>query len=167
MIIEKRTIIIIAAIFGVAIISLAVIGFTQSTNKGADETVYTDPGSGEKIINGSKATQGTEASLENVIIYPGFSTLLDRGLTPIQVQLIQSTIFEYSLQQKDKFKEVSLAVDSFRHILPQGDSATHTLTFNIKVNRSDNYFISVQYENTTAVITKLYKSDKTTLLIER
>lgn len=165
---EKRKVIIIGLIVGMLIIVLSVVGFIQQTNNSSKKNnTYTDTGSGEQIKEGNTSNQGTELSLKNAIIYPGFSKLIDRGLSPIQIQSIQSTISEYSLQQKDKFKEVSLTTDSVRHILPQGNSTTHTLTFNIKVNRSSDYYITVTYSDTEKCITKLYKADKTTLLIER
>ena len=163
MMLNRRTVIVIAAVIGIGVIILAIIGFTRATEK---DTTYTDPSSGEKIIT-DKSQQGTDSSLKNAIIYPGFSTLLDRGLTPVQVQSIQSTIAEYSLQQKDRFKEVSLVVDSYRHLLPEGSSMTETVTFNIKVDRSKDYYMTVEYANTTDVLTRLYTSDKKTLLIER
>jgi hypothetical protein len=163
MMLNRRTIIILAAIIGIGIIILAVIGFTRATQK---DTSYTDPASGEKIID-DKTQQGTDQSLKNSIVYPGFSTLLDRGLTPVQIQEVQSAIAEYSSKQKDRFKEVSLVVDSMRHILPQGASNTHTLTFDLNVNRTADYYMTVEYENLDTVVTRLYSSDKKTLLIER
>jgi hypothetical protein len=165
----NKTKIIIAAIsISFVIISLAIVGFiNQSQHESTDKETYTDSASGEEISNQNNAPQGSEASLENAIIYPGFSQLLDRGLTPVQIQSIQSTLSEYSLQQTEKFKEVSLVVASVRHILPQGESQTHTITFDIKVNRTDNYYVTVDYSDTDTCVTKLYAADKTTLLIER
>lgn len=160
---NQRTLIVIGAIFGVCIIILAIVGFMRAAEK---DTVYTDPSSGERIID-DKTQQGTDKSLKNSIIYPGFSTLIDRGLAPIQVQEIQSTIAEYSSKQKNRFKEVSLVVDSYRHVIPQDGSQTQTLTFNIKVDRTTEYYVTVKYENATSIVTQLYSADKKTLLIER
>lgn len=165
MIQNKRTII-IGAIIGVVIIILGIIGIVaQDKETGVDETGYVDPGSGETIIE-DKSPQGTDLSLENSIIYPGFSKLIDRGLSPEQIQSIQSVFAEYSLKQPEKFKEVSLTVDSVRRIIPQDNSRKQTLTFNVKVDRETDYFVSTSYENLTSINTKVYKADKTTLLIE-
>lgn len=163
MMLNRRTMIVIAAIIGVSMIVLAIIGFTRAAEK---DTTYTDPASGEKIID-DKTQQGTDKSLKNSIIYPGFSTLIDRGLTPIQVQEVQSAIAEYSSKQKDRFKEVSLNVESMRHLIPKEPSRIHTLTFDLKVNRTADYYMTVEYENATDVVARLYSSDKKTLLIER
>lgn len=163
-----RNKIIIAAIVGFIVIVGAIIGFTiQSQQRNKDSEAYTDPSSGEQIYDQNNAPQGSEASLKNAIIYPGFSQLIDRGLSPVQIQSVQSAISEYSLQQTDKFKEVSLVTKSVRHLLPQGTSTTHTLTFDIKVNRTADYYVTVEYSDTDNCVTKLYAADKTTLLIER
>lgn len=167
MLLEKRNIIIIGSIIGIIIIGLAIVGLTMQKNpEGQNETSYVDPGSGETIIDSDKSPQGTDLSLKNAIIYPGFSKLIDRGLSPAQVQSIQSVISEYSLKQSEPFKEVSLTVDSVRHILPQGESTTHMMTFELTVDRKTPYFVEAEYENMSSINTKLYSSDRKTLLIE-
>ncbi|HEV7951855.1 MAG TPA: hypothetical protein VGO98_00565 [Candidatus Saccharimonadales bacterium] len=166
---SKRSLIIIGSIFGLFIVTLAIIGFvTQSKpdSTAPDEQGYVDPGSGE-VIKSDKSPQGTEESQKNAIIFPGFSKLIDRGLSPEQVQSVQATFISYSLEKNKQFKEVSLQVDSIRHILPKGSSRTHILTFDITTNRTDKYYTTVEYENTETAKTKLYASDNTTLLFER
>lgn len=161
--------IIILIVVGVVIIIGGIVGIALQSKDTAesDTSVYVDQGSGEEIIDSKNAPQGTDASLKNAIIYPGFSKLIDRGLSPVQIQSIQTTIADYSVQQDNKFKEVSLTIASMRHILPQGSSKTHTITFDIVANRKDAYYITVDYDNTDSCITKLYAADKTTLLFER
>ena len=166
---DKRTIIIIASVIGVIMITLGIVGLAMQggqKTEGENETKYVDPGSGETIIDSDKAPQGTELSLRNAIIYPGFSKLIDRGLSPEQVQAVQAVIADYSLKQEDKFKEVSLTTSSMRHILPQGNSTTHTISFDIVVDRETDYFVTVDYDDTTTSTTKLYNSDRKTLLAE-
>lgn len=165
--INKRSSIIIATLLGLAVIVMAIIGFTSQRPTDTSNGTYVDPGSGETIIDGDTSSQGPTASLKNTIIYPGFSRLVDRGLSPDQVQSVQLALAEYSFENKKDFKEVSLTVDSMRHLLPQGTSTQHTLTFDITVNRKDAYFMTVAYSDTATCLTKLYKADKTTLLIER
>lgn len=166
---SKRNLIIIGSIFGVVVIAMVILGLIMQSNSdeaAPDEQGYVDPGSGE-VIKADKAPQGTEESRKNAIIYPGFSKLIDRGLSPEQLQSVQQTIAAYSVENKKDFKEVSLTVDSIRHLLPQGESTTHTLTYDITVNRKDKYFMTVAYSDMVTCVTKLYASDKTTLLIER
>ena len=165
---EKRKIIILGSIVGIAIIAMAIIGITQQSNKSSqNRKTYTDSVSGEENKDTTASNQGTDVSLKNTIIYPGFSQLINRGLSPEQIQSIQSTILEYSLAKDKGFKEVSLDTSSVRHILPQGSSQKHTITFDIKVNRTDDYSVSVEYSDTVSCITKLLSADKKTLLIER
>lgn len=161
--------IIIIIVVGVIIIIGGIVGITIQSKDTAesDTSTYVDQGSGEEIIDSKNAPQGTDASLKNAIIYPGFSKLIDRGLSAVQIQSIQTTIADYSAQQDNKFNEVSLTTSSMRHILPQGASKTHTITFDIVTNRKDTHYVTVDYENTDSCITKLYAADKTTLLIER
>lgn len=166
---SKRNLIIIGSFFGAVIIILGVVGFvTQSRPNAAspDEKGYVDPGSGE-VIKSDKSPQGTEDANKNAVIFPGFSKLLDRGLSTEQIQSIQSTIIAYSLQKNEKFKEVSLDVSSMGHMLPTDTANYHSVYFSITVNRATKYFIDTQYENTTSIKTKIYKDDTTTLLFER
>lgn len=166
---SKRNLIIIGSVFGVLIIVLCIIGFvmqSQSNQQTPDEAGYVDPGSGE-IIKSDKSPQGTDDANKNAVIYPGFSKLLDRGLSAEQIQLIQSAIIAYSLEKNEKFKEVSLDLSSMGHMLPTDTADYHSVYFNITVNRTTKYFIDTQYENTTAIKTKIYKEDTTTLLFER
>lgn len=160
--------IIIAASVGFAILVLAIVGFTlQSQHGSQNEEVYADPSSGEKIIKSDNAPQGSEASLKNLIIYPGFSNLLERGLSPEEIQSIQATIAEYSLNQETRFEEVSLVVDSMRYIKSSENTEMSSLTFDLKVNRKDDYHMTVTPIDDETSVTKLYAADKTTLLIER
>lgn len=165
---DKRKTIIFGSLVGIIVIVMAIIGIVQQSD-GASQSrkTYTDSASGEQIKEGTTSKQGTDVSLKNTIIYPGFSQLINRGLSPEQIQSIQSTILEYSLTQDKDFKEVSLDTDSVRHILPQGSSQKHTITFDIKVNRADDYSVSVDYSDTVSCTTKLLSADKKTLLIER
>lgn len=168
MVLDKRKIIIIASIFGVIVIGLGIFGFVSSSNNTPQtETTYHDPASGEDITQSDKAPQGSDASLKNVTIYPGFSKLIDRGLSPVQIQSIQSTITEYALQKNEKFTEVSMYVDSVQYVKSTEEGKTYALAFPIKVNRKDDYYVTVDPTGDTLVTTKIYAKDKTTLLIKR
>lgn len=162
---NRRTILIISAIVVLIIIGLAITGFLIQKDTTPKQDTYKDPGSGETVVNDPNSAQGDQDNKS--ILYPGFSKLIDRGLTPIQLQSVQVTIAEYSFDSKKDFKEVSLVVDSLRHILPPETSQTHTLNFTVKADRTTDYYMEVAYENATDVVTRLYTSDKKTLLIER
>ena len=166
---SKRSLIIIGSVFALLVTTLAVIGFMQKntpTTVTPDETGYVDPGSGE-VIKSDKSPQGTEEARKNAMIFPGFSKLLKYGLSAEQVQSVQTMIIAYSLEKNKQFKEVSLQVDSIRQILPKGATKTHMMTFDIVTNRVDTYHVAVEYDYTSPAKTKLYASDKTTLLFER
>lgn len=167
---SKTRLIIILSILGVGLVALAITGFVMKkpSQQPGNQPTYYDKGSGETIVQSNNSQQGTDASLKNATIWPGFSTLIDRGLSPDQIQSIQTTIKKYALDQNQHFKEVSLAVASYHHALPQSvNDPNHTLTFDITVNRTDPYFVSVAYSDTQTCVTSLYKSDKRTLLIKQ
>ena len=163
---SNRNLIIFGSIAG-AILIIGAVLVSSSQPKGStvpDERGYKDPGSGE-ILKNDKAPQGPDA--EATMIFPGFSKLIDRGLSPAQVQSIEGAIKNYAVEKNKKFKEVSLQVDSVRRILPQGTSRTHGVNFDIVIDRSDKYHIMTAYENTDTIRTKLYTADKKTLLFEQ
>jgi hypothetical protein len=164
---SKQKVIFIGLVIGVIVIILSIVGFVQRDDSDTSTTTRTDKASGEQIKEATTSQQGTDTSLKNSIVYPGFSKLIDRGLSPLQIQSIQSTISAYSLQQEEPFTEVSLVTDSVRHILPQGESTTHMLTFELKANQVKDFYMTAEYKDTSSVITRLYAPDKTTLLIER
>lgn len=168
MLLEKRNLIIVGVTIGIVTIAAIAIGFAVQTNKSETATeVYVDPGSGETIITDNKSPQGSEASLKNAIIYPGFSKLLDRGLSTEEIQSIQTTIAEYSLEQEERFKEVSLVVASMRYVKSSENPEISSLTFELKVNRKNDYYMTVTPIDDETSTTKLFAADKTTLLIER
>lgn len=162
----KRNLILIGSAVGAVMLIIVIIVLSVSkAPQTHDKSGYTDPGSGE-VIKSDKAPNGEDGAA-NTTIYPGFSKLIDRGLSPSQVQSIQSMITAYADEKKKHFKEVSLQVDSIRHILPQGTSRTHTLTFNLTVDRSDVYYMTAEYDNTETIHPKLFTADKKTLLYQK
>jgi hypothetical protein len=167
---EKRNLIIVGIVAGFLIMIAVVIGFLFKNNASNTETgvdVYKDPASGETIITDNKSPQISPEALKNTIIYPGFSKLLDRGLSTTEIQSIQATIAEYSLDNEKQFKEVSLVVDSMRYSQPSDSVEKSSLTFSLKVNRKDDYYMTVTPTDSQVSIARLYAADKKTLLIER
>ena len=165
---NRRTLIIVASVLALGTIVLAVLGFMRASHKDdSTEKGYTDPGSGEVIRGSDKSQQGTDLTIEKTTIWLGFSTLLDRGLTPNQITSIQSVITKYGDQQTERFKEVSLDTKSYRHLSPTdtGDNSS-LITFNLTVNRTNKYYVEAKAIDTKTIHTKLFTDDKKTLLIE-
>ena len=164
---NRRTLIIVASTLTIGIITLAVLGFMRAGQKGSSsENGYTDPGSGE-VIRNDKSQQGTDLSIEKTTVWLGFSTLLQRGLTPSQVTSVQNVITSYGSQQSERFKEVSIDTKSYRHIIPQDPNDTSsTITFDLTANRTTKYYMEVKIIDPKTVQTKLFKDDKKTVLVE-
>lgn len=164
---NRRTLIIVASVLGVGILALAILGFLRANQQAGSDTAYTDPGSGE-VIRNDKSQQGSDLSVEKTIVWLGFSTLLQRGLTADQITSTQDVITKYSNTQPERFKEVSITTDSYRHLLPnESPDHAHKITFDMTANRTNKYYVEIIIDDDTSTThTKLFKDDKTTLLIE-
>lgn len=165
---NRRTLIILISVLGVGMITLAILGFMRAGQKnGTAEQGYTDPGSGEVIRGDDKSQQGTDLTIEKTTVWLGFSTLLQRGLTASQITDVQTVITKYGDQQAERFKEVSIDTKSYRHIIPEDiNDTSSTITFDLTANRTQKYYVEVKILDTKTVHTKLFKDDKTTLLVE-
>lgn len=162
----KITIAIVAFVILSAIaITLTIIqqNSKQSSDQNTSKT-YTDPGSGETIIESNNGPTTASGEAPTTPIFLGFSQLIDKGLSVNQVELIKSSLSTYSSKQNAQFKEVSLNVSTIKRIQPADDNAPDALEFSIKTDRTNDYFVHVEYSNISSITTKLFASDKTTLL---
>lgn len=165
---NRKKIIIAIILFVILSVTAIVLAILQNANKSNNQTTssttYTDPGSGETVVeNNNGPTAGSEQAL-NAPTFLGFSQLTNRGLSSDQVELIKSALSAYSAKQTDKFKEVSLTVSTITRVQPANDNDPDMLEFSIKTNRTNDYFVRVEYSNISSVTTKLFATDKTTLL---
>ncbi len=166
MIFSKRTLIILGLAVGLLSIMSIIFVATRNSTPTADQPGYLDPGSGE-IIKSDKDSQVPDEAKKDSIIFPGFSNLIERGLSTAQIQSIQLMLSTYSSNNDNQFKEVSLQINTMSRRLPKEDSRTHTLMFNIVVNRKDVYYVTAEYSNTSTVKSTLYAADKTTQLFQQ
>jgi hypothetical protein len=161
---NKQRLIIISGILILLIIGVIAI-FIVKTNQTPKTAIYTDPLTGEKVVDNSQQTQApSDSRFPNKPTYLGFSKLMTYGLSNSQLDSVQMSLYNYSQDQPTKFREISLDLSSIRQPDSSPSSPAMAFEFNIKVNRTDDYFVRVEYTNTTSCVTKLYKSDKTTLL---
>ncbi len=163
---QKITIaIIVFVILSIATIIIAVIqqNSKQQANQDTSKT-YTDPGSGETVIENDNGPTTASGEAPTTPIFLGFSQLTSRGLSVDQVELIKASLSAYSSKQTDQFKEVSLTISTINRLQPADDNAPDALEFSIKTNRTNDYFVHVEYTSISSITTKLFTSDKTTLL---
>lgn len=129
------------------------------------QSLHYDQSSGESVVENSPLSQSAgESNLPDQPTYLGFSKLIDYGLSTSQLTQVKTALYNYSLKQSKKFTEVSLVLDSVRQPDPAPGSRLSSYEFNIKVNRSDDYFTRIEFTDTSSCTVTLYKADKTTLL---
>lgn len=162
----NRKTLIIAIVLGIGILGLGIYGIFFRQNSSSSQTSsYTDPGTGKQIIDNAPYTQ---SSINNPDpsrpVFIGFSTLTDRGLSQSQLDQVQNAIYSYSSQKSLGFKEISLTVSSIETTPPGSTEPGYYMRFMITVNRKDRYFINVDYTDFTSCTTRVYTSDKKTLL---
>lgn len=156
--------IVLFVVLSIIAIVIAIVQNANTSNNRNTSTTYTDPGSGETVIESDNGpTVGSEDVL-NTPTFLGFSQLTNRGLSSDQVELIKSALSAYSAKQDEKFKEISLNVSTITRMQPADDNAPDALEFSIKTNRSNDYFVRVEYMNISSITTKIFAVDKTTLL---
>lgn len=165
--IPNRKIIIITAgvlLVGIIILVIVSVSMKQDVQKRDMGTQYVDPGSGEVIIeNPNRSPQSTFLDGKTPTVFLGFSKLLDNGLSSSQTQSIQSAFSSYAEKENTHFDEVSMTVSTLRYASEDGGVAKK-MTFDTKINRTDDYFVTVEFSDLVTCVTKIYKSDKTTLL---
>lgn len=164
--INRRTIIILSILFAV-VIGLGIFGliFANKNQQNQDQTTYVDPGTGKELVGNKPLTQSSEENPDpSRPTFIGFSTLNDRGLSVSQRTQVENALYAYSSKNSLDFKEVSLAVESIETTPPGSTEPGYYMNFNITVNRSEQYYINVTYNDFTSCMTRIYKSDKTTFL---
>lgn len=164
--INRKTIIILAILFAV-IVGLGIFGllFANKNEQNQDTASYVDPGTGKELVGDIPLTQSSEENPDpSRPTFIGFTILNDRGLSVSQRTQVENALYAYSSKNSLGFKEVSLTVDSIKTTPPGSTEPGYYMNFNITVNRSEQYYIDVTYNDFTSCMTRIYKSDKTTFL---
>lgn len=158
-------------IIGITVAVMIVAGFIiflvapKSSKPIAQQSLRYDQSSGESVVENSPLKQSAHNSnLPDQPTYLGFSKLIDYGLSSAQLTQIKTALYNYSQKQSTKFTEISLVIDSVRQPDPAPGSRVSSYEFNIKVNRSDDYFMRIEFTDTSSCTVTIYKADKTTLL---
>lgn len=166
---EKQKVIFIVGITAVVmIIAGAILYFVVPkplSKQPVGGTIYHDPASGESTAENSQLRQSNQDSnLPGQPTYLGFSKLIDYGLSNTQLVQVKSAIYNYSQKQSKKITEVSLVVASVRQPDTAPGSGVSSYEFDIKANRSDSYFVRIEFTDTSSCTVTIYTADKKTLL---
>jgi hypothetical protein len=157
-----------------AVLSLITVGLTialykaintstaQSTN--AEQTTYTDPGSGETIVYTKGKTPETYGINPDTPTYLGFASLLDVGFSDDQVRNTKAAFLDFASQNNkdDKIKEISITVDSIKQTLDPKVGSTYS--FDITTNRKTKYYAKIRITDITSIDMSLFAEDQKTLV---
>jgi hypothetical protein len=162
-----RKLVIIISLAVAAVIGLGIFGllFANKDQSKQEETTYIDPGTGKEIVSGKPLTQTSADNPDpSRPTFIGFATLTDRGLSTAQRTKLENALYAYSSKNSLGFKEISLTVNSIETTPPGSTEPGYYMYFNITVNRSKQYHIKVTYNDFISCVTRIFESDKTTLL---
>lgn len=102
--------------------------------------IYTDPGSGEKVITNPNKTP--EDVMGHDIVTLGFTKLLDRGVTKSQVDKLKSYFLDYSNTLESPIDEVSISTETIGKLV---DDGLVNIDFEIKIDREKTLTAEVEY----------------------
>ena len=159
---KKKVLIVIGLfILFVILICIAYIVFNRATNNTSNnkdnENTYIDPGSGETVYNPTNKAPEKEISGTG-IIYLGFSKLLDKGISDIQVKNIKNYINYYSITNNKDIKEVSITVKSINHDIDKdiNNKTINITSFIITIDRKSTLDVKLKYKDLREITLELY-----------
>ena len=159
-------------IFAIVCVVMVVFALFQSNNSKSEEpktASYTDPYSGETIVDTEGKVDETYNN-ENSVVYFGFAKLLEYGMTRNQVEILQTYILQYSLKRaaigQSKLDEVTIDYKTFLQSIDE-NTGEKTVTFDVIANRDEKqrYFVVNKSPSISTMWTDIYAaSDKETPL---
>jgi hypothetical protein len=156
-------------IVGFAIISfiiIAIIAIFYKINSGSDSGAtdtnsYTDPKSGETIVNPEGKSPEISGINPDAPVYLGFSNLLEVGFSDEQVQETKDVLLDFMTSKNLKKAEISLDKESLKQTI---DSSTGvaTYTFKFTVDRKQNYMATILISDISSVDMSIYSDSSKT-----
>lgn len=172
---RKKLIIISLAALGIFIsiiiaVSIVYVNVYQKKEAKNTEVViekYTDPGSGEVMYStkGQKGVSGPSST--GGIVFFGIKNLTDRGLSSQQTKEIIRYFIYYKKIKDPKVEEISITTSSIKKNEARksnGDISGNVITFNVTVNRKENYFVKITYKGIYSLLLEIYKPNTTDLI---
>lgn len=163
----RKKIIIITSVFLGLLVVLIIIALifrqnqSQNTpNTNVDQNSYTDPYSGETVLNPDGKVPESSLKSGDVVIL-GISKLLDYGVSSNQIDQVRQFLVLYSTEKtvdKQKITEISFISESFKQTINQ-KSGQKDLRASLKINRSSTQTILLSYVSTRDMLVKIYSSN--------
>ena len=158
---NKKTVAILAS--SALIVSLVVIIFLLGNHPVKNnKNEYFDKNSGETISDPEGKSPETANSSDNIPVFLGFKEIINAGLSKYQQEAIMKTFESYSKDHNNTVKEVSLKISSLKTTISNDtDSTKNNITFDVTINRKNNYIAKVEYFDISSVQLFLYSKDNT------
>lgn len=162
-------------IVGFVILSLMIIGImvfifnaSQSqTSTEPNQNEFIDPATGETILNPDGKSPETFGTNPDAPIFVGFSNLLQFGARQTVVENTKSFLNDYANERitknEERITEVSIVVDSIQHTIDNAAN-TSSYTFDIVINRSENYSMKLMIQGVRSMTADLINADSTSIL---
>lgn len=140
----KKVIIISSLAFGLFVIILVIIFSLNDTNKEAPKvTQYTDPGTGETVIDIS--TKTPEDTNGHTITMLGFDKLItDYGMTLEQIKSLETKFQAYSIVNDSFIKEISVSLSTIETTV-DSKTGNASLKFKALINREKSVIAKISY----------------------
>lgn len=155
-------------VFTCLCVIMIIFALFQSNGSQTEEpktTSYTDPYSGETIVDTEGKVDETYNN-ENSVVYFGFAKLLEYGMTRNQVEILQTYILQYSLKRvavgQNKLDEVTIDYKTFLQSIDE-NTGEKTVTFDMIANRDEKqrYYVVNRSPSISTMWTDIYAvSDK-------
>lgn len=162
-------------ILGFVILSLMIIGimvliFNASQSPSSTEpnqNEFVDPATGETILSPDGKSPETYGTNPDTPIFVGFSNLLQFGVRQTVVENTKSFLNDYANERvtrnEERITEVSIVVDSIQHTI-DNSANTSSYTFDIVINRSENYSVKLITQGVRSMTTDLITTAGTSIL---
>lgn len=141
---KKLVLGVFTAVF-IALLLILLNSFGNNKNNGTEQ--YFDPGSGETISDPEGKTPEAFSSTGGVVVYLGFSKLLNKGVSQFQIEAIKTAFLNFSGTLQTPTKEISIDTSTIQRTPFDSSDETKELTFMITLDRTTFYSVNFVYTN--------------------
>jgi hypothetical protein len=165
-------------ILGFIILSLMIVGIMvlifnasqQNTSTEPNQNEFVDPATGQTILNPDGKSPENYGTNPDTPVFVGFSNLLRFGARQGTVDNTKSFLNDYANQRiandEERITEISIVVASIQHTI-DSSANTSTYTFEIIVNRGQNYNVRVTMQGVSSMTASLFSSDSKDPLLQK
>jgi len=162
-------------ILGFMVLSLLIAGLMvliynatqQNTSTEPNQNEFVDPATNQTILSPDGKSPETYNTNPDTPIFVGFSNLLRFGARQNTVDTTKSFLNDYADQRlknnEERITEISIVVDTIQHTI-DNKANTSTYTFDIVVNRSEDYSVKLTIQGVRSMTADLITTDNKSIL---